>query len=689
MRYRVEHEVPGRLRVCLDGMVADADADALSQVVLGCAAVRKVTVYPRIGSLAVSYDAPRRREVLVHLARIDEDMMRAARAECQVALAPRTHLLLLDIADLVGGFYLRKLLPPLLRTAWTLWRYFHYLSEALRSLARPRLDVPVLDASAIGVSLVQRDPITASETMFLLDLEETLEEYTRARSENELIYSLLSVAETAQRVRGSQEERVSASELVEGDVIVLRTGMPVPVDGVVERGCAMVNQAALTGEPLAVERAVGDDVFAGTAIEEGEVYVRVRATAGQTKLRSIVSLVERSQSLRSKSQERRERLANAIVPWNFLLAGIVGVATRDITKVAASLMVDYSCALKLTGSLSVLAAMSESARHGFTVKGSRHFEGVAQADTIVFDKTGTLTEASPRVAKVIGLGGWSRTRVLRLAACLEEHYPHPVARAVVNAAAEQNLKHRERHAEVEYIVAHGLASTLDGARVVIGSRHFVVEDEHVEVSRELHAKINDELGGLSALYLAYDGELVGVLGIEDPLKPGTARAIADLRSLGFAHIVMLTGDNLSAARRVAEEAGITEYRANLLPEDKHAYVEQLKAQGRRVVMVGDGINDSPALSTADVGVAMAAGTAIAREVADITLTESDLQALVTLRRISMGLAERFGRSYRFIMGFNSALLALGIGGVITPQTSSLLHNGSTVALGVAATRSYV
>ena len=691
MRYQIEHEVPGRIRVCLDGVVPERDVDALSQAVLGCTAITKVTIFPRIGSLAVCYgDASRRIEILHHLARIDEGTMAAARAECSVALAPRTHSLLLDIANLVGGFYLRKwFLPSILRTIWTLWHYRRYLWSMLRSLARHRLGVPVLDASTIGVSLVQADPATAAETMFLLDFEETLEEYTRARSQNELIYSLLTVPESAQLVRHGQEEAVPASDLAEGDLIALRTGMPVPIDGTVERGVAMVNQAALTGEPLAVERTVGDDVFAGTAVEEGEVFVRVRATTGKTKLRAIVTMVEQSSALRSYRQERRDRLADAIVPWNFLLAALVGVATRDITKVAASLMVDYSCALKLTGSISVLAAMSESARLGFTVKGSKHFERVAAADTIVFDKTGTLTEATPQVTKVMGFNGWSRTRVLRLAACLEEHYPHPVARAVVNAASKANLKHRERHADVEYIVAHGLASSVGGVRVVIGSRHFVMEDEHVEVLPEVRRRIMDKMGGLSVLYLAYDGQLVGALGIEDPLKPNAAEAVADLRSLGFKHVIMLTGDNLAAARRVASMAGITEFQANMLPEDKHSFVERLQHEGRHVVMVGDGVNDSPALSAADVGVAMAAGTAIAREVADITLTESDLQSLVRLRRISQGLDRRFDQSFRTIMGLNSLLLALGIAGVITPQTSSLLHNGSTVLLGTAATRSYL
>ena len=690
MRFTIEHEVPGRMRVRLDGAVPDADVDALSQVVRGCPTVRDVTVFPRIGSLAVRYDSESRSTVLAYLCRIDGESVSAARAECTVALAPRTHSLLLDIADLVGGYYLRKwFLPYPLRVIWTLWRYRHYLWEALRSLARSRLDVPVLDASAIGVSLVQRDPLTASETMFLLGFEATLEDYTRARSQNELIYSLLAVPETAQRIRGSEEETVPATELTQGDFIALRTGTPVPIDGTVERGTAMVNQAALTGEPLAVERTVGDDVFAGTAIEEGEIFVRVRATTGQTKLRSIVTLVERSASLRSVTQERRDRLADAIVPWNFLLAGIVGLVTRDITKVAAALMVDYSCALKLTGSVSVLAAMSESARLGFTVKGSKHFERVAQADTIVFDKTGTLTEACPRVAKVIGSEGWSRTRVLRLAACLEEHYPHPVARAVVNAAAEKNLKHRERHAEVEYIVAHGLVSSIDGVRVIIGSRHFVKEDEQVQFPPEMKERIKHELAGLSVLYLAYDGVLVGAIGIEDPLKSDAAEAVAQLRELGYEHVVMLTGDNWASAQRTAEAAGILEYQANMLPEDKHAYVERLRDEGRHVVMVGDGVNDSPALSAADVGIAMATGTAVAREVADITLTDSDLQALVTLRRIGQGLSRRFDRSFHTIMGFNSALLALGIAGVITPQTSALLHNGSTAALGVSAMRSYV
>ena len=392
--------------------------------------------------------------------------------------------------------------------------------------------------------------------------------------------------------------------------------------------------------------------------------------------------MEQAESFKSETQSRMEQLADRIVPWNFLLAGAVALTTRSLVKTSAALMVDYSCALKLTGSIAVLAAMSQSAQAGFTVKGSKHFEAMAAADTIVFDKTGTLTEATPNVACVLALDGWNRREVLRLAACLEEHFPHPVARAVVRAAAEKNLRHRERHADVEYLVAHGIASSLDGKRVVIGSEHFVVEDEGVSLTEEQKRRVADETEGLSPLYLAVDGELIGVIGIEDPLKAGVREAIADLRMLGFKRVVMLTGDGERTAARIADAAGVTEYRANLLPEDKYAFVERLKAEGSKVVMVGDGVNDAPALSLADVGIAMGQGTAVAKEVADITLTGGHLSALVTLRTLSAGLTARLNASFKEVIAINSALLAAGIGGLITPQTSSLLHNASTVALSV-------
>lgn len=692
MQYTIVSDIPGRLRVRLAGNVPEADVEPLQAALEKSPVVAQAHVYPRIGSVALAYDAAdasAREAALAWLGMLDAAAVDEARRDCAGALAPRADNLLMDIAELVGFHYLRRwLLPAPVRVAWTLWAYRKFLLEGLRSLARGRLDVPVLDAAAVGISFVKRDFLTAGSTMFLLNIGEALEEYTKARSQHELIYSLLAMPETARRIEDGAEVCVPAAELAEGDLVVVRTGMPVCVDGVVERGCAMVNQSALTGEPLAVERGEGDSVYAGTACEDGEMFVRVTHGAGGTKLRSIVSMVEQSENLKSEAQGRRERLADAIVPWNFLLAGIVAVTTRSLVKTSAALMVDYSCALKLTSSISVLSAMSQSARAGFTVKGSKHFEELAAADTIVFDKTGTLTEAAPTLADVLAFGAWHEDDVLRFSACLEEHFPHPVARAVVRAAEERGLEHRERHAEVEYVVAHGIASSLEGKRVVIGSRHFVVEDEGVRVTPEQDALIDERTVGLSSLYLAVDGELVGALAIADPIKPGVPEAIASLRGLGFTHIVMLTGDNEVAAARIAAQAGITEFAANLLPEDKHAYVERLREQGRRVVMVGDGVNDSPSLSAANVGVAMGNGTAIAREVADVTLTQSDMAALVGLRRLSCELMGRMSTTFAQVIGFNSALLALGIAGVITPQTSSLLHNSSTVLFSMRDARSF-
>ena len=696
MNYTIQHEVPGRVRVKLAGRVPEADIDALTRALRQHPVIQKATVYPRMGSLAVEFEPAARAQALAAIAAIDRTAVDEARRDCTVALAPRTNSLLMDIATLLGGHFARRwFLPAPLSTIYTVWSYRGFLKAALASLAGARLDVPVLDAAAIGISFLKRDWRTAASTMLLLNLGELLEDYTRAQSQNQLIYSLLDVPDYAQLIpcgdptlRGAEERRVQASSLVAGDLIVVRTGMPIPVDGTVEWGCAMVNQSTLTGEPLAIERSVGDDVLAGTAVEDGEAYVRVRAAATDTKLRSIVSLVEQSEALKAESLSRREHMADAFVPWNFLLAAGVYLKTRSLVRTSAALMVDYSCALKLTGAISVLTAMSQSAREGFTVKGSKHFEAFATADTIVFDKTGTLTAAAPQVADVLSFDGWDRTQVLRFSACLEEHFPHPVARAVVNAAAESGLEHRERHAEVEYLVAHGIASSLDGKRCVIGSEHFVVEDEGVAIADDVRALIEEKLDGLSKLYLAVDGVLKGAIGIQDPLKPGAPEALAQLRALGFEHIVMLTGDNANAAARIAGKAGIDEFRADLLPEDKHTVIEQMRAAGRRVVMVGDGVNDSPALSAANVGVAMGSGTAIAKEVADITLTDGDLASLVVLRRLALGLEERMDASFSEVIGLNSLLLAGGVAGVIAPQVSSLIHNGSTVFLSARNARAY-
>ena len=690
MRFSIISEIPGRTRLQLAGPVPESDLDALLKLSGEIDGVRKVRVYGRIGQMALEYDEPRRDAVLAAVGALDAQAIADAKSGYVMQLEPRKHKLVMDLATLVGAHYVRRwFLPTPLRAVFVVAGYMAFLRAALRELAQPRLTVPVLDASAIGISFVKRDVDTAGQTMFLLNVGELLEDYTRAMSEGELINSLLDVPDKAQKVVGDTEISVAATELEPGDLVAVRTGMSICIDGVVEQGSAMVNQATLTGEPLAVERSAGDDVFAGTVVEDGSILVRVRANTAQTKLRSIVSLVQTADSLKSEGQSHMEDLANKIVPWNFLLAGLVALTTRSLIKTSAALMVDYSCALKLTGSVAVMTAMSDAAKMGVMVKGAKYFESFAKADTIVFDKTGTLTEAQPRLACVLTTDGWSEDEVLRLSACLEEHFPHPVARAVVNAACERGLEHRERHAAVEYIVAHGIASSIEGRRAIIGSAHFVFEDEGAQLESDIKERIKSQMQGLSPLYLAVDGTVVGVLGIEDPLKPGVREAIADLHALGVKHVVMLTGDSERTAERIAREAGVDEFKAELLPEDKYAYVEQIKREGRRVAMVGDGVNDSPALGLADVGLAMGGGSDIAKEVADIILADTDLAAIVRLRRMSQGLIDRLTSSYSKVMLTNSALLALGITGTITPQASSLLHNGSTIAYSLNNAKAYL
>ncbi len=691
MRYTIEKEIPGRIRVKLVGPVPQEDLGALEAVLGACPDILSARVYPRIGSIAITHEPAEaaRLRALKWLCDIDRDSIDAAREGHSLSTSAQGHRLLLDIAWLAGAYFLRRwFLPTPLSYIWNILAFVPYARAAARSLGRARVDVPVLDAAAIAMSFVQGDPKTAGETMFLLQLGETMEDYTEARSESALIDALLDVADTANLVEGDTEMQVAVSDLRQGDLIAVRTGMPIVVDGIIESGIAMVNQASLTGEPLAIERTAGDDVFAGTSVEDGEILVRCKSAPSESRLRSIVSLVKNAELYQSERQKRREQLAARIVPWNFLLAGIVALATRSLSRTAAALMVDYSCGLRLTGSIAVLSAMSQSARAGFTVKGSKYFDAVCDADTIVFDKTGTLTEATPHVAKVLGSRGWPQREVLRVAACLEEHFPHPVARAVVNAAASKNLEHREMHGDVEYLVAHGIASTIDGKRAVIGSEHFVAEDEHVTITARQKARVAQELEGLSPLYLAVDGKLVGIIGIEDPLKAGVAAAVDDLRKLGFSRIVMLTGDNERTAARIAAAAGLTEFRANQLPEDKHAFVDELKAEGRNVIMVGDGVNDAPALAQADVGIAMGQGTAVAKEVADITLSDGDLSSIVQLVKLSRTLSARLDRSFAQVIGLNSAFMAAGVTGMVTPQTSSLLHNATTIALGLDASRPF-
>ena len=690
MDFSIISEIPGRSRIKLAGPVPQEDLDSLIKVASALPGITSVKVYGRIGQMAVTYEPNMRKTALDALTTIDAEAIEQVKSTYTMDLAPRSNALLMDLAMIIGGHFSRRwFLPAPLRTIFTAIHFWPFLREGLRALVRGKLTVPVLDASAIGISFVKKQPKTAGETMLLLRIGETLENYTKAVSENELINSLLDVPDKAQKVEGDTETSVPTTSLVAGDLIAVRTGMSICIDGVVEKGVAMVNQATLTGEPLAVERTVGDDVFAGTVVEEGEILIRVRQDTSATKLRSIVSLVENANELKSEGQSRMERMADKIVPWNFLLAGIVALTTRSLIKTSAALMVDYSCALKLTGSLAVMTAMSNAAREGMMVKGAKHFETFGKADTIVFDKTGTLTEATPKLNTILTTEDWTEDEILRLAACLEEHFPHPVARAIVHGAEERNLEHRERHAEVEYIVAHGLVSSLEGKRVLIGSAHFVINDEGATIPEKDLETIQEKMQGLSPLYLAVDGKVVGVLGVHDPLKPNVAEVVSKLKELGFEHVVMLTGDSYKTAERIAAEAGISEFGADLLPEDKYAYLEKLKAEGHTIAMVGDGINDSPALNLADVGLAMGQGSDIAKEVADIVLSDGDLYSLVKLRLLSAGLTKRLTSSFRNVMAFNSGLLALGIAGIVTPQTSSLLHNASTIGFSLNNTKAYL
>ena len=690
MRCVIKHSLPGRLRFQLPEPLNEHDAIALEETFLDMVEVSKATAYPLAAGFSVEFDPTplARQAVIQRMATLSYADLSAWQPSDPFALAPRARNLYAELANATAWFIIRMLMPNPFKTIWWVWRAIPFWRAGLQSLKEGRLDVPVLDASAIALGFTQ-GASNAGETMYLLRVGEIMEDFTQKRTESSLAQSLLDIPTTAWVCRDGQEVEVDLSELSPGDQVVVRIGNGIPVDGTVTAGEAMVNQSSLTGEPLPVMRQAGDSVYAGTAVEEGEICVKVTGDPAQSKIQSILTMMADTEAAKSAEQKRIENIADKLVPWNFALAAVVGLTTRSLMKTAACLMVDYSCALKMSGAIAVMAAQREGAKHGFMVKGSRYFQAVEEADTIVFDKTGTLTDAAPKVYHVEPYNGYTRDEALRLAACLEEHFPHPVARAVVDAALEEGLEHRELHSAVEYVVAHGIASSLNGKRVVIGSQHFVLEDEGVPVAPEQLEHIHSLALGTSPLFLAVDNELRGVLYIDDPLKSDAPQVIQALRDEGFKRIIMLTGDADRTARRVAAEAGIDEYRADLLPEDKFELVRQLQAEGCNVCMVGDGVNDSPALAAANVSIAMSAGSAVAREAADIALTSNDLEGIVRLRRLSRVLSRRMKQGYRFTIGYNSILLALGIAGIITPQQSAFFHNGGTIGLSAMNARAYL
>ena len=587
------------------------------------------------------------------------------------------------ISKVIYHFGRKWFLPAPIRNAYTAVVSVKYIWKGIRTLAKGKIEVPVLDATAIGVSMLRGDYGTASSVMFLLGVGELLEEWTHKKSVGDLARSMsLNVGKVWLKKDG-QEILVPSEKIVSGDEIVVHMGNLVPFDGEVSDGEGMVNQASLTGESVPVRRTLGSVVYAGTVLEEGELTILVKQTGGSSRYEKITAMIEESEKLKSGLESKAEHLADRLVPYSLGGTALTYLLTRNATKALSILMVDFSCALKLAMPISVLSAIREANQHKITVKGGKFLEAVADADTIVFDKTGTLTKAQPTVAEVVSFSETkSPDELLRIAACLEEHFPHSMAKAVVDAAKEKHLDHEEMHSKVEYIVAHGISTTIEGKKAVIGSYHFVFEDENSVIPKGMEEKFSRLPAEYSHLYLAIEGVLAAVICIEDPLRPEAAEIVRQLKKAGLKKIVMMTGDSERTAKAIAKKVGVDEYYAEVLPEDKANFVEKEKAEGRKVIMIGDGINDSPALSAADVGIAISEGAEIAREIADITVAADDLAEILVLRMLSNRLMKRIHRNYRFIVTFNAGLILLGVGGILQPTTSALLHNTSTLYIGL-------
>ena len=573
-------------------------------------------------------------------------------------------------------------LPNPIRECITLTKSVKYLWNGVRTLASRKIEVPVLDATAIGVSIARNNMNTAGSIMFLLGIGEILEEWTHKKSVDDLARSMSLNVGKVWLCQGEQDILVSTSDVKAGDLVRVHMGNIIPFDGTVVSGEAMVNQASLTGESIPVQKNAEGIVYAGTVLEEGELVIRVDQTNGSSRYEKIVTMIEESEKLKTSMESKASHLADKLVPYTLLGTGLTYALTRNATKALSVLMVDFSCALKLAMPISVLSAIREASLHNITVKGGKYLEAMAEADTIVFDKTGTLTKANPTVVDVVSFNGQDSDELLRIAACLEEHFPHSMAKAVVDAAAEKNLEHEEVHSEVEYIVAHGISSMIDGQKVVIGSHHFVFEDEKCTVDPEKMGTFNSLPPEYSHLYMAINNRLAAVICIEDPLRVEAAAVIRSLKMAGICKVVMMTGDSDRTAKAIAKKAGIDEYYSEVLPEDKANFVEKEKAKGRKVIMIGDGINDSPALSAADIGISISDGAEIAREIADVTIGADNLYEIVTLKALSNSLVKRIDKNYRFIVSFNAGLIVLGITGIIPPTMSALLHNGSTLAIGM-------
>lgn len=685
MKFTIKHESRGRMRVHMEQYrMTYEQADTLLYVIHNHRNVTFVKVYDRTADAVIEYVGDREQiiELLRHFhyesANVPQTVIKTSGRELNNSYQEKL------IGSVVWHYSKKLLLPLPIRIALTIGRSVKYIGIGLKCLLQRKIEVPVLDATAITVSLITKDFSTASSIMFLLGIGELLEEWTHKKSVDDLARSMsLNVSKVWLRTPENQEILVESSKIEKGDKVVVHMGNVIPFDGEVLDGDAMVNQASLTGESVPVQRTVGNTVFAGTVVEEGEIAIRVKEVEGNNRFDQIVTMIEESEKLKSELEGKAEHYADKLVPWTLGATGLTYLLTRNVTKAMSILMVDFCCALKLAMPISVLSAIREASLYNVTVKGGKFLEAVAEADTIVFDKTGTLTKAHPTVVDVVNFNDeYSSDDMLRVAACLEEHFPHSMAKAVVDAASKKGLSHEEMHTKVEYIVAHGIATSINGKRTVIGSYHFVFEDEKCVVPAGKEPLFESLPLYYSHLYLAIEGKLSAVICIEDPLRDEAAAVVTSLKKAGISKVVMMTGDSERTASVIAKKVGVDEYYAEVLPEDKAAFVEREKAKGRKVIMIGDGINDSPALSAANVGIAISDGAEIAREIADITVGSDDLYQIVTLKYISNALMKRIKSNYRKIVGFNSGLIALGVAAVLPPTTTALLHNGSTILISV-------
>lgn len=657
-------------------------ADTLLYYLENKSEVISAKVYERTGDAVIRYKGERRR-ILEMLRSFCYDKVVVPNEVLETSGRALNAAYQEKIIDKILFRWMRKWFLPYPMTAlYTAAMSVKYIYQGLKILCKGKIEVPVLDATAIGVSILRNDFDTASSIMFFLSIGELLEEWTHKKSVDDLARMMSLNVEKVWIKKNHQEILVAASTVKKGDLIVVHMGNVIPFDGTVIEGEAMINQAALTGESVPVRRSSEDSVYAGTVLEEGEITLRVEKTGGSSRFEKIVTMIEASEKLKSSLEGKAEHLADQLVPYTFAGTGLVYLLTRNVTKALSVLMVDFSCAMKLAMPISVLSAIREASKYHLTVKGGKYLEAVAEADTIVFDKTGTLTKAHPTVVDVISFNGDDPDELLRVAACMEEHFPHSMAKAVVYAAKKRNLEHEEMHSKVEYMVAHGISTEIEGKRAVIGSYHFVFEDEKCRIPEGKEELFESLSGEYSHLYLAMEQELAAVIRIEDPLRDEAVEVIRMLKEEGIANIVMMTGDSERTAASIAKRVGVDDYDSEVLPEEKARFVEKERAKGKKVIMIGDGINDSPALSAADVGIAISDGAELAREIADITISADNLYELVLLKRLSDRLMQRIGRNYRLIVGINAALIALGVAGILQPTASALFHNTSTLFIGL-------